>query len=229
MAHCFLYNNLRNKIGDPKTMPNSKNKILYEIYEKIRNSPNLFSAEDLDIAIESMKLAQLDMKERERRRLQEQEVEENALYLPRDQRTLYPNVFKGNTEITAVVLNEGLKEIGEYAFAGCINLKKIIFPQNRIMLRKGCFQDCESLQEVYIPSVSNIGPCAFKNCIALEKVSLPANVSSIYSRAFENCCNLREVTFERDLSRHHCDIYSRAFHNCPSLETIEWPDHCMRY
>ena len=60
---------------NPVELAKQKRKALFDFYENIKNGTEIFSAEDLDIAIESMKLAQLDIKERERRRLQEKEAE----------------------------------------------------------------------------------------------------------------------------------------------------------
>ena len=60
---------------DPVELAKIKRKALFEFYENIKNGTEIFSAEDLDVAIESMKLAQLDIKERERKRLQVQEAE----------------------------------------------------------------------------------------------------------------------------------------------------------
>ena len=67
--------NIANTTLDPVELAKQKRKALFEFYENIKNGTEIFSAEDLDIAIESMKLAQLDIKERERRRLQEKEAE----------------------------------------------------------------------------------------------------------------------------------------------------------
>lgn len=52
-----------------------KRKTLYNFYEDVMAGRELFSAEDLDIAIESMRLAQMDIKERERREIQVKEAE----------------------------------------------------------------------------------------------------------------------------------------------------------
>ncbi len=60
---------------NPVELAKEKRKTLFSFYENVKNGTEIFSAEDLDIAIESMKLAQLDIKERERRRLQEREAE----------------------------------------------------------------------------------------------------------------------------------------------------------
>ena len=49
--------------------------MLYQFYETIKNGGEILSAEDLDIAIESLKLAQLDIKDREERKRKEREAE----------------------------------------------------------------------------------------------------------------------------------------------------------
>ncbi len=52
-----------------------KRNTLFNFYESIKNGSAFFSADEMDIAIESLKLAQLDIKERERRQIQEREAE----------------------------------------------------------------------------------------------------------------------------------------------------------
>ena len=52
-----------------------KSALLYNFYENIKAGGEVFSAEDIDIAVEALKLAQLDIKEREARQRQEQEAE----------------------------------------------------------------------------------------------------------------------------------------------------------
>lgn len=61
--------------ADPVETAKHKRKILFDFYERVKDGTEIFSEEDLDIAIESMKLAKLDIKERERRRIQEEEAE----------------------------------------------------------------------------------------------------------------------------------------------------------
>ena len=52
-----------------------KSALLYNFYENIKAGGEVFSAEDIDIALEALKLAQLDIKEREARQRQEREAE----------------------------------------------------------------------------------------------------------------------------------------------------------
>ena len=53
--------------GDVAVLAKQKSTLLYQFYETIKNGGDILSAEDLDIAIESLKLAQLDIKDREER------------------------------------------------------------------------------------------------------------------------------------------------------------------
>lgn len=212
-----------------------KNKLLFDFYQNIKDGTEVLSIEDLEIAIQTMELAKEKLKINDQKRIKQAQLSADkeppkgkVLYLPRYQKTLYANVFKGNEEIVKVVLNEGLREIGEYAFAGCTNLREIIFPNNRIILRKGCFKDCTALKEVYIPDVSNIGPSAFENCAVLENVILPATLSNVYSRAFRNCRMLKNVEFCGG-DANATWFYSDVFENCSNLETIRFPIRTYAY
>ena len=63
------------KEGDVAVLAKQKSTLLYQFYETIKNGGEILSAEDLDIAIESLKLAQLDIKDREERKRKEREAE----------------------------------------------------------------------------------------------------------------------------------------------------------
>lgn len=215
----------------------SKNKLLFDFYQNVKNDNEIFTIEDLKVAIKTLELAKEELKNREQKRIREAELEElknknensvlngKVLYLPKNLRRLKDNAFRGNEEIVKVVINEGCTEIGEYAFEGCINLKEIIFPKNKIMLRRGCFENCISLKEVNISEISNICPGAFENCMRLEKVFLPATISNIYTGVFKNCRRLHTVKFEK-YNANCVSIYSKVFENCFSLETLDLPEIC---
>ena len=61
--------------GDVAVLAKQKSTLLYQFYETIKNGGDILSAEDLDIAIESLKLAQPDIKDREERKRKEREAE----------------------------------------------------------------------------------------------------------------------------------------------------------
>ncbi len=214
---------------------NQKNKLLFNFYQNIKSGTKVLSVEDLALAIKTMELAKEELKLREQKRIQaaepeafkdkkQNDVPEKIVYLRSDLKHLPERAYEGRTDITKLVINKGLTEIGEYAFAGCENLKEIVFPHNRILLRRGSFFNCTSLVKIDIPDIANICPSAFENCISLEKIFLPWTISNIYSKAFKNCYLLEKVCFS-DKVASGITIYSGAFENCLSLEVIEFPEH----
>ena len=67
-----------------------------------------------------------------------------------------------NEDITSVVIEKNITNIGDYAFYSCSNLSKITIPD----------------------SVTSIGNSAFKDCYALTSVTIPKSVTSIGNMAF---------------------------------------------
>lgn len=71
-----------------------------------------------------------------------------------------------------IVIESGVKNIGDYAFCCCNELKSITIPD----------------------SVSKIGYCAFNQCSSFEKLEIPDSVRMINDWAFQGCINLKELT-----------------------------------
>ena len=84
-------------------------------------------------------------------------------------------LYVGGTKIEGdLVIPEGVKYIGSYAFSGCSDLTSITIPD----------------------SVTSIGTGAFSGCTALASVIIPDSVTSIGSRAFYNCGSLNKVFYK---------------------------------
>lgn len=209
----------------------SKEKLMLDINEQLKNSKQIFTVEDIENAINTLYFAKLSVKEQEQKRvrakkissIKQKEMPSKIITIAKGTKSLPPRVFQNRKDITGVILNKELSEIGEYAFAGCTNLKRVSFANcYTTMLRKGCFKDCASLTTIAIPNVSNIGPAAFSNCISLKEVTINNNFSNIYTEAFKGCYSLKKVNFKRGLFQYGWgNIFARAFEGCESLENIE--------
>ena len=61
--------------------------------------------------------------------------------------TINQNIFT-STNVEAVIIPQGVTEIGAYAFAYCTSLKKIVIPESVTHIRAGAFAYCTSLQHI---------------------------------------------------------------------------------
>ena len=80
---------------------------------------------------------------------------------------------KYKSQITSLVIGDGVTSIGAYAFMGCANLASVSIPE----------------------SVTDIEMYAFASCVSLKEVTLPASVETLGRDAFEKCMSLAKVTF----------------------------------
>ena len=107
--------------------------------------------------------------------------------------------IEGSVEIPATVTNAGViyavTSIGEDAFDGCENLKKVKIPNSVTSIGDGAFSDCSSLKNVKIPnSVTSIGKGVFEGCSELTHMKIPNSVKFIGEEAFTDCSSLSSFT-----------------------------------
>ncbi|MCR5324622.1 MAG: leucine-rich repeat protein [Lachnospiraceae bacterium] len=80
----------------------------------------------------------------------------------------------------SIVLPDSLEEIGDQAFAGCVNLKSIVIPEGVTKIGRRAFAECKLLTKVNIPkSCKAIGDYAFNGCEDLEEVNYAGKESDI--------------------------------------------------
>ena len=102
------------------------------------------------------------------------------------------NAFE-DTDIEEVVIPDSVIVIENYAFRGCLSLKKVTMGDHVERIEEGAFWGCRALKTVFIPdSVFRIGSYAFEDCVNAEIVcSISISDFEIKSGAFLNC---RKVT-----------------------------------
>ncbi len=104
------------------------------------------------------------------------------------------DAFRGCSQITSVVVPEGVSEIKGGAFGLCGNLQAISLPTTLRIIGSAAFEGCGSLDDVVIPpGIESIPWGLFMDCRGLSKFEIPNTVTTIGCYAFENCDNLKTV------------------------------------
>ena len=126
-------------------------------------------------------------------------------------------------DITEVVIDEGVTNIGNFAFYYCKSLISIEIPEGVTSIGAYAFASCYSLESISLPStLTNIGNFAFYNCESLTSIEIPEGVTSIGDSAFSDCSSLAGVSLPSTMT----SIGDYAFAYCTSLTGIEIPENC---
>jgi uncharacterized repeat protein (TIGR02543 family) len=115
--------------------------------------------------------------------------------------------------ITSATIEEGVTNIGNYAFYNCTGLSSATIPSSVTSIGNYAFYGCTGLTSVTIPNgVTSIGEAAFYGCTGLTSVTIPNGVTSIGNYVFYNCTGLTSVTSLIDVPP---TINSNVFTNVP--------------
>lgn len=119
--------------------------------------------------------------------------------------------------ITEVIINDGVINIGEGNFWYCKNLTKVSIPNSVTSIGSSAFAHCQSLTNISIPdSVTIIGDWAFYECTGLTNIIIPDGVISIGEKAFYDCTGLTNITIPDSIA----DIDSYTFDGCDNITDI---------
>ena len=156
--------------------------------------------------------------------------------------------FRGNTDITSVIIPNTVKRIYRNSFDGCTNLVNVTFeegcqltilenwtfrgtaiktieiPDSITVLDEQVFYTCTQLESVTFGTNSQLEIIynhAFYGCTSLKEITIPDKVHTIEAGAFQGCTALTSVTFGPDSEL--TKICNYAFYYCQSLSRIEIP------
>ena len=133
---------------------------------------------------------------------------------------IFKNAYQSRLDIEEAVVADGVTEIGEKAFSGCLRLKTVRLPGSVEAIKEGAFRGCTALESVVLPEgLRIIGEQAFSNCAALENVVVPGSVAEIFPGAFSRCTALKSVAIREGVE----SIGVIAFAKCTSLESVAIP------
>ena len=136
------------------------------------------------------------------------------------------NAFPGLTNITEIVIPEGVHTVMADAINGCPNLQKLSLPSTVNNVGKSFIANCDALSVILFPN-GHETYSAEGNCIIDKSTktllrgfagsTIPDWVTTIGESAFEGCTELTEINFPSSLKV----IGESAFKNCTSLKKIK--------
>lgn len=131
--------------------------------------------------------------------------------------------FSNNQYIQSVVIEEGIRSIGEEAFADCKSLRSVTLPKGLKIIYKSAFKGCELLEEIKIPnSITYISTLAFAHCYSLGNINIPNNaVVQIEELAFINS-GLTSIIIPKGVTfvPIFTNIEPIVFYQCRKLKSI---------
>jgi hypothetical protein len=149
------------------------------------------------------------------------------------------HLYQDNTNITRIVINNGITSIGEYAFYRCMALTSVIIPNSVTSIGNYAFYKCYALTAVAIPNsvtnigkgafgssgltaitipntITSIGECDFRRCHELTSIIIPNSVTNIGQYAFVRCDALAKITIPNSVTK----IGKGAFFECSNLASV---------
>jgi len=124
--------------------------------------------------------------------------------------------FYFRNEILELVVEQGVTNLGEYAFQDCKSLHSVKLPDSLTEIKEGVFYGCYSLADIELPDkLVEIGNQVFYGCHALAEIDLPNSITSIGLSAFENT-GLTSVHIPTGVT----ELESNVFTNCESLTEV---------
>ncbi len=104
------------------------------------------------------------------------------------------DAFEYNENMTSVVLNEGIAELNDYSFRGCISLQELTCPSSLRVIHSSAFSGCKGLTNVdFNEGLEQISGNAFYACTGLTEITLPSSLIYCLSYPFNGCNNLTQI------------------------------------
>ena len=132
------------------------------------------------------------------------------------------NMYRGSGQ-TALIVREGVEEIGPAAFRYCTTLGSVQLPDSLTVIGSDSFNCCGNLTgNLHLSNnLRTLGANAFKGCENLTgTVNISGKVETIGSSAFNGCAKLTGVIFGEGIKR----IQDDAFRDCSGLKELYLPD-----
>ena len=158
-----------------------------------------------------------------------------------------PRAFYRRRGLTTAILNNGLEEIGERAFWGCVLVCINIPPSVRAIKNYAFFKCLQLATVIFNDGLEVIWERAFFKCRSLREILFPPSVRAIKDFAFYGCSGLATAILNDGLEEiGECAFYgcvlvhihippslraidNTAFNGCSNLTTVQFCDEIEEF
>ena len=124
-------------------------------------------------------------------------------------------LYVGGTELTSLVIPEGVTNIGAYAFAGA-DLTSVTIPAGVTSIGTGAFSGCQCIASVTVPASVNVQSVFADSYAALRSLTLTGDLETFDADLLSGCASLTTLVMPNSVKY----IEPGAFDDCPLLENI---------
>lgn len=199
-------------------LPDTLSNIGEEAFMGCKNLKNVifYSEEDFDPNAETKN----EDDEKESDEKESPELDEMPEELEYPALTVSKNAFASCVNLERIIFPNGLTVIEDYAFKGCQALLEVGFGENLESIGEEAFLGCTSLLSAELSNtLTTLGRAAFKSCRSLKSITIPSGVTFIPEDAFNGCSSVISITLSSGVEM----IASGAFKSMGSLEYVIIP------
>ena len=125
------------------------------------------------------------------------------------------------TDVTEIIISEGITKLGSSSFRGLSGLKNIQLPSSLEILDANCLASCKHLEKLELPQgLKTLGGGALQ-FLGITEITVPDSVISFGNAMFYGCDKLTkaELLFE------YTTLPGSTFRGCKALSEFNFPDH----
>ena len=132
--------------------------------------------------------------------------EAKAIRVPRGRNDkLPPQAFSFHTQVRHVLVEPGMRIVGEAAWRSCRQLQVVHLPDTVVSLLQGAFSRCRALRVVIAPGCQHFGAKVFEECCSPTQIGVtqcPNNILALQAqlrpRVFQGCTALQRLDLGKE-------------------------------
>ena len=140
----------------------------------------------------------------------------------------YTPWYLNNSSVKTVTIEDGVANVGAYAFSNCTGLQNVIIKNDSVKIESSAFLKCTGLTSITLPASFSMN-YSFANCVNLTNVTLTKGTGTMTNLTSSNYkttpwyisrSNMNTAIIEHGVE----NIGNYMFYNCTGLKNVVYND-----